>query len=78
MVDAFWASEKPLAKASGCPRNRVNPIGAILYGMDYAWLADELSGGAFWQRTGTFDHYTATTIAAAIFRQDAQEQRAAA
>ena len=24
-ADAFWASGAPLAKASGCPRNRVNP-----------------------------------------------------
>ena len=60
-------------RTNACSSSQLAVIGAILYGMDYAWLADELLGGEFWQRTSKFDRYTATTIAAAIMRMDASE-----
>lgn len=56
--------------ASACSSSQYAIIGAVLQGADYAWLADELGEGEFWQRVSRFDRETATTVAAAILRAD--------
>ena len=75
-IDDFL--ERVRERASACSSSQHAVLQAVLFGMDYAWLAAELEGQNFWERVGYFDRETATTVAAAIMRQDAEEQRAAA
>ena len=75
-LEAFLSRVRDCAQA--CSPSELAVLGAVLTAMDFAWLADELLGGEFWQRTGNFDRYTAAAIAAVILRQNSAELRAAA